>query len=160
VTDEYGVTGQATGSLEVLSDEAIPAISIHSPANNSIVNGTVRISGTASDNREVLSVEYRIDGKGNWLQARGSDSWFFDLDTTELENGKRTLELRAYDGKHYSEEVSIIIEVDNGEEDEKPVSDTDILLMVLVLPALIITVLTILFRYRDRLTELFGRRGK
>ncbi|KAA0010513.1 MAG: hypothetical protein FE041_05200 [Thermoplasmata archaeon] len=92
-----------------------PFIEITEPANGSIVKGSIIIKGMAWDedgNETLQKVEIRID-EGEWRNVTGTINWNYTLDTKKLENGKYTIYARSYDGKDYSNIVSISIEVKN-----------------------------------------------
>lgn len=89
-----------------------PTIAITFPSNNATVNGTITIHGTASDDKMVKKVEIRIDN-GTWIQALGTKSWSYSIDTTTLSNGLHKIEARSYDDSLYSNIASIRINVFN-----------------------------------------------
>lgn len=95
-----------------VSQNQPPTITITYPLDNATVNGIITIKGTANDDKQVVMVEIRIDGKA-WIQANGTTSWEYDIDTKELTNGMHIIEARAYDGRDYSDIASIHIEVKN-----------------------------------------------
>ena len=91
----------------------LPTCTISSPSPGAILNGTVEISGTASDiDSTVQNVEIRIDGD-SWMQVTGTTSWSYSLDTTELQDGQHTIYARAYDGTDFSMWQNISVTVDN-----------------------------------------------
>jgi len=89
-----------------------PSIEITLPQNNATVNGTITIKGIASDDEQVVKVEIRIDD-GTWIQATGTTTWSYSIDTTTLSNGLHKIETRAYDGSLYSNISYISINVFN-----------------------------------------------
>jgi len=92
-----------------------PILTITNPQNNHEVKGNVTISGTASDNNNVVKVEYRFTGTDEWLRVEGTTAWSIELDTAEFENGEYVLEFRAFNGQHYSEIQTLTIKVNNRE---------------------------------------------
>ena len=56
-----------------------------------------RVTGTASDNLSVAKVEVQVDSLG-WIQAGGTTSWSYSLNTSNFLNGEHTLSARATDG--------------------------------------------------------------
>jgi Bacterial Ig domain len=81
-----------------------PTVTIIKPTENKELAGKTTVTGTCqkkTDGRSVTKVEWRIDN-GTWTAADGTLNWTFSLDTTKLKDGKHTLQVRTYDGKHYS----------------------------------------------------------
>jgi hypothetical protein len=142
-------------SIVVMVDNAVilnqrPVLQITSPSTGIKISGSVNISGTASDmDGLVLKVEIKIDN-GNWILVEGTDSWNYILDTTELSNGMNTIYIRSYDGEDYSEETSLILEVDNPSKvKESNMFETMGLWLGIIIIVVIITLLIlILFRKR------------
>ena len=60
----------------------------------------------------IIRVQLRIDD-GSVLIANGTDSWYFDLDTTRMANGPHAIEAKSFDGSQYSESVTVSFSVDN-----------------------------------------------
>lgn len=92
-----------------------PIINIDSPGNGDPVSGIVTISGSAYDpdvGDEVEVVEVKINN-GNWEIVNGTTSWYYDWNTTILNNGWYTIGARAYDGENYSSEHNISVYLDN-----------------------------------------------
>lgn len=75
-----------------------PVISITSPANGDLLEGTNTIKGTASDNGAVSKVEVALDS-GPFQLAAGTTSWSFPLDMSTLSPGYHTVNARATDNK-------------------------------------------------------------
>jgi hypothetical protein len=89
-----------------------PQVEILYPASDP-VSGSVFILGSASDvdgDGTITTVQVKIEG--DWKDALGTSEWSFYWDTTEVEDGEYTLEVRAYDGMEYSpiETKSIIVD--------------------------------------------------
>jgi hypothetical protein len=57
-------------------------------------------------------VEVKINN-GNWQIANGTTSWYYDWNTTLLNNGWYTIGTRAFDGENYSSEHNISVYLDN-----------------------------------------------
>jgi glycosidase len=89
--DTYFVT-----STNTVADLTPPTVLITVPASGATVVGTISISGTASDNVAVASVQFSIDG-GSWITASGTTSWSFSLNTQNMLNGLHTIDARATD---------------------------------------------------------------
>jgi glycosidase len=89
--DTYFVT-----STNAVADLTPPTVAINSPTNGATVVGTISISGTASDNVAVASVQISIDS-GSWMTASGTTSWSFSLNTQYMLNGLHTIYAQATD---------------------------------------------------------------
>jgi subtilisin family serine protease len=80
---------------------------------NPLVNGVVRLSGTASsESGSILTVEVEA-GNGEWQPATGTENWQFDWDTNKAPNGQSELRFRAYDGNLYGVVARKFITVNN-----------------------------------------------
>jgi hypothetical protein len=87
-----GPTGEADGlSCKTgFCDSTPPIASIASPTDGSTVNGGIIVSGTASDNVAVKSIQIQVDNNALEL-ATGTTSWTFSLDTTMYPDGSHTI---------------------------------------------------------------------
>lgn len=77
-------------------DTVPPAITLATPTNAAIIAGNLVISGTATDNIAVQTVEVRLDN-GSWSAATGTTSWSYSLNTSNLLNGPHVIAARATD---------------------------------------------------------------
>jgi hypothetical protein len=90
-----------------LVDTARPSVMIRSPRSGTrLTNGTMTISGTASDDVYVAAVEWRLEnshGLGPYRPASGTTKW--SASVVGLEAGTNTVRVRAWDvsGKLSSE---------------------------------------------------------
>jgi len=112
---QLNVSGNMTGTIDNvhLGDNVPPTVSITSPTEGATVNGTVSITGTASDSDgTVQSVEVKIDS-GTWQTATGTTSWSYSWDSTGVSDGTHTIYARSYDGTDYSTEDSVTVTVNN-----------------------------------------------
>ncbi|MEW6070782.1 MAG: Ig-like domain-containing protein, partial [Candidatus Thermoplasmatota archaeon] len=85
------------------------------PLEGQTVNGTITISGTASDPDLwdiIKKVEVKIDNS-NWQLATNTIVWSFIWNTTTVPNGLHTIYARAYDGIDYSDIKTVSVLVDN-----------------------------------------------
>jgi len=91
-----------------------PTVSITSPSNLEVVSGAITISGTASDDVSVEKVQVKVDS-GAWMDATGTTSWTYALNTLMLSDGLHIIQARAYDGSLYSSSnANVTINVSNG----------------------------------------------
>jgi hypothetical protein len=122
--DEYG-NGPSKSSVytfTTLLPNYPPVVSFQSPSDNEEVSGEITVSGTVSDPDDGVEVlELRID-EGDWFEIFVSESWTYDLDTTELSDGIHRLYVRAFDGEELSDWNYVDIYVNNQEEE---ISDED-----------------------------------
>ena len=90
-----------------------PSVSLTGPAPGQTVKGQLTVTGTATKGtRAVTSVQFRVDS-GQWTDASGTQSWSFTVDTTKLQNGAHTIEVRASDGTMDSDIASRSVTVNN-----------------------------------------------
>jgi glycosidase len=89
--DTYFVT-----STNTVADLTPPTVAIDTPTNGATVVGTLVISGTASDNVAVASVQFSIDN-GAWITASGTASWSYSLNSQYMLNGLHTIYAQATD---------------------------------------------------------------
>ncbi len=80
---------------------------------NPLVNGLVRLTGTAnSESGSIVTVEVEA-ANGVWQSATGTENWQFDWDTTKVPNGQSELRFRAYDGNLYGVVARKFLTVNN-----------------------------------------------
>lgn len=91
-----------------------PNIEIIYPPNNVNVSNLITILGRAwdIDGDEIRKVEIKIDD-GEWILANGKNNWKYAWNTTTVENGIHKIYARCYDGKNYSEVISVKVNVNN-----------------------------------------------
>jgi alpha-amylase len=77
-------------------DTTPPAVTVATPTNTAIVAGNLVISGTATDNIAVQTVEVRLDN-GPWSTAAGMTAWSYNLNTSNFLNGPHVVAARATD---------------------------------------------------------------
>ena len=96
-----------------------PEISISVPTTGDVVGGLVDISGNATDDKMVARVEVYIhkNWKSDWAKADhdlASGRWNYSWDSSSVSNGTYDISIRAYDGLHFSEIVTIMVNVTQG----------------------------------------------
>ena len=97
-----------------------PTLEISFPNEGDTINGSITVSGTASDVDGIVQrVEIKINSE-TWITAIGTTSWSYTWDTTVVNDGDHTIYARSYDGEDYSEVESLDIAVDNQEENKIP----------------------------------------
>lgn len=125
----------ALAAPHVLAAPAKPQCAITRPYDNATVSGKLRVTGNANMAADpIIKVQLRIDG-GSLLIANGTDSWFFDMDTTMLSNGPHSIDAKSFDGSQYSDPASVTFIVQNG----KPVApETEPPYLLIVAVAIIV----------------------
>jgi len=135
----------------------LPIIIITEPINGEKVSGKITITGEAMDpdDDSLEFVEVKVD-ENEWEKAEGTIVWNYELNTKELVNGNHYLHARTYDGRNYSEEFSISIEVDNEEEEE---SSIWLLIVIGAICACVVAIILALLwgRPRGQETSLQGQ---
>jgi hypothetical protein len=109
-----------------------PAVAIKMPAEMAQVKGTYLFCGTCApvpEGRVVSRVEWRMDN-GSWAAADGTLNWSFSLSTKTLKDGQHTLQVRTFDGKHYSSVVERQFKVKNAQDKTTTPADAGLLLVI------------------------------
>jgi photosystem II stability/assembly factor-like uncharacterized protein len=93
----------------VPGDNQAPNVTLITPSNNSVVNGTVSVSANASDNVGVTKVRFMVDATdiGNDTSAPYSVQW----DTLNSSNGNHVVKAIAYDqaGNTASDQANVVV---------------------------------------------------
>lgn len=92
-----------------------PSVAVTYPANEASVSELVMISGTAGtpDTKiNISSVEVKI-GDDDWTVADGTTLWSYEWATYSVQNGHYSISARSYNGKDYSDIVTISVTVNN-----------------------------------------------
>jgi hypothetical protein len=105
-------------SVSPVPPNPAPVATIVEPMEAEALGGKIKIKGTSSDDSDVTKVEVRIDG-GAWMEADGTSSWTYEVDTSKMEEGNHTVEVRSYDGEKYSDVTTVTFEVDHDKAPEK-----------------------------------------
>jgi len=77
-------------------DNTPPIVSITTPSQGAVVNGSVRISANASDNQSLAGVQFKVDGNNLGSEDTNSPN-FFDWNTISSTNGPHNLSAVARD---------------------------------------------------------------
>ena len=99
--------------LKSKEDTTPPIIEIINPTDNATYGaGILQIQGTCSDDKKgVAAVEISID-QGDFLPVNGTTIWYYELDTTLLDDGSHDLVIKAYDPEKNIAEKTISIIID------------------------------------------------
>lgn len=93
-----------------------PTVTIEDPPDGATINGSIQISGTASDtNDSVQSVEVKIDD-GAWNATSGTSSWSYTWESTTVSDGQHTITARATNSSGNTSTDSHTVTVDNTDE--------------------------------------------
>jgi hypothetical protein len=113
-TDTIGQTGADSNTVTVDNVDSPPTVSITSPADGSVVSGTVTIAADASDDKGVSQVEFFVDGSSLGVDADGIDGWTAPApwDTTGSAEGSHTVTATATDTIGWTGTDSNIVTVD------------------------------------------------
>jgi sulfur transfer protein SufE len=122
----------ASKSIEVkvdnVQDNKAPIVDITKPENGAKVSGTYKIWAKAWDpdgNSDIDVVKVRID-EGDWINmTKDPESgeytwWYYNWDTTKVEDGEHHITVIAWDGKDHSEKDKIYVIVDNVPDNNAP----------------------------------------
>src|SRR4030067_677956 len=92
-------------------DHAPPTVEITNPSDQAVVSGTTLVTANATDDVEVVKVEFYIDGflKLTDISAPYTFSW----DTTSVSNGSHSITAIAYDLVNKSASDTITVTVTN-----------------------------------------------
>jgi hypothetical protein len=101
-----------TTSLAIAPDTAPPAVSLLAPADGSTVFGAVSISASASDDRGVSGVQFKVDG-GNIGPLQPSP-YQYSWNSRTVANGTHSIEAWATDAAGNSSSASASVTVSNG----------------------------------------------
>src|SRR5436190_5267048 len=116
--------GTFSGSGGTVADVLPPTIAITQPANNADVNGTVKLTASATDNVGVAGVQYKLDG-ANLGAEQTASPFSLDWDTTKSSAGAHALTAVARDGTGNQKSSSAVnVNVANGGSNTNPASGT------------------------------------
>jgi len=91
-----------------------PTITVTSHQDGDLVSGLIRFRGQVSDiEHSNLIAEIKI-GSEDWKPVDESGIfWSHMWNTTFVENGEHTISFRSYDGEAYSQEITIVLTIEN-----------------------------------------------
>ncbi|MFW6022646.1 MAG: Ig-like domain-containing protein [Halanaerobiaceae bacterium] len=94
----------------------IPSVNINSPINEQMLSGDIIISGSVSDDSDILDVFISLINSDGYLKSEkhlgNKKNWSLSLDTTKYPNGEYTIEVYAvdeYGNRSYKEGISVDI---------------------------------------------------
>jgi len=106
--------GVSDGNVTVLQNFTVTVephlvVTIVKPTEGQKVSGKLTATGTAKGPGDLV-VEVNIDGAG-WKPAEGNSTWTYHLDTSNMKEGKHTMQVRASWKGHTSEVRTATFEV-------------------------------------------------
>jgi len=108
----HGGQGACKKRTCTTSDTIAPADAIVDPVGGTQVSKTITVTGSATDNVAVASVQVALDA-GAFKAASGTTSWTYSLDTSAYANGEHTVTSRATDTSGNVGIATIAIDVEN-----------------------------------------------
>jgi hypothetical protein len=136
VTDGEGGFDEQRFTITVGAAQAKgPVCAFLFPSQGQIVRGVFTVRGIAvNGSYGILRVQVRIDGL-DWKDVgRSAGNWSLDINSKYLINGRHVIEVRAFDGRRYSDMVTLDVFVRNPERnfvtDAFPVGAVMLLLVV------------------------------
>jgi subtilisin family serine protease len=88
-----------------------PAVSITSPVSGATVSGAIAITGTATDNAGVSSIQFLVDG--HQVASANSSPFSFSWNSANVANGSHALTVQAYDPSNNMGSASVTVNVIN-----------------------------------------------
>ena len=105
--------GEAYSNIALVSFtvDQLPTVTILVPQPGATYGGVLLASGTAADDGTVANVSVKVDD-GPEVNATGTTSWTYSIDTTALARGAHTLTATSYDGSQASAQATAGFTVD------------------------------------------------
>lgn len=106
------VTTSAVVSVTVNNDWTAPTLTITSPAASAVVSGVTQVAASATDDRALARVEFRVNAQ--WVATQTSAPFGFAWDTTMAPEGTSIVEAVAYDaaGNNSLRQVQVTVRND------------------------------------------------
>jgi len=106
---------RAAFSIDVISINDHPSVTITEPAEGVEVSGEVVLKGRLEDvDNSFTDLELQLQiGVDPWVPIEVGPFWTYTWNTTGEENGHVTLMVRAFDGLNYSESISLNLTINN-----------------------------------------------
>ena len=106
----YGLIN-AYAALQYISGDNPPSVSITQPANGATVAGPVNIQASASDDHQVVKVDFYVDN--SYIGTDFSESYSWPWDSTSVGDGSHTITAKATDNASQSSSNTVSVTVDN-----------------------------------------------
>jgi len=113
-------------SFFAAGDNDPPTVKIDEPYTGETIDGIFDIRGKASDDSGVAKVEISINN-GSWSRTKlvDGEKWNYTWDTGGIANGTYNISARAFDGMLYSNIVTVMVNVREGNATGSPPDDDD-----------------------------------
>jgi hypothetical protein len=108
--DNHRNTG--TSSVAVTVNNTPPVIVISSPQAGALIEGTFTVSGTASSQAGVASVQVRVDS-GGWTSSANTSSWAVSIYSAAYSDGAHTVFAMATDSVGHASTASVAVTFSN-----------------------------------------------
>jgi len=92
------INGVAIALHGIGPDEVPPTVSVTAPSDGIVVNGTIGVAASASDDTGVAGVQLLLDGANLGAEIAGPGPYTLNWDTTTALNGPHAISARARDG--------------------------------------------------------------
>ena len=110
--EEQPDTGMSVSFLTNTPDTTAPTVSITAPAEGASVQNTITLSADATDDREVVGVQFLLDGS-NLGSEDTSAPYTLSWNSTSVANGTHTISARARDSVNQTTSSVVTINVQN-----------------------------------------------
>lgn len=102
------------GSVSADGGNADPTLTVDSPTEGATVEGVVEIAGTSGDaDGDTVTVEVQVPPDDSWQAADGTDAWNATWNTSLVDNGDHTIEVRTVDQHGFETLVERTVTVAN-----------------------------------------------
>jgi thermitase len=110
-TDTASQTAQDTVTVTVDNVDSPPTVSITSPANSSLVSGTINITASASDDKGVSKVAFYVDSA--LLATDSVAPYQYSWNTATVADGSHAIKAIATDTASQTAQDTVTVTVDN-----------------------------------------------
>ena len=117
--DGAGNTARVSLPVILFNNLESPIIELINDPGNDPLNDPLTLTGKAADSEAMLElIEYSLGASGwreLWSVAPGIEAtqWYLGLDPAALPPGQQKLQLRAYDGEHYSQTLELWLDLNH-----------------------------------------------
>ncbi len=110
--DIHGVRGEeVTRTFRISLAE--PQGAVTSPLLSETVNGSVKLTGMASDANGIAGVQISVDNGNSFNDVSGTENWEYEFDTRVIQDGTHVVFLRVFDSYGISALYTSLVNIDN-----------------------------------------------